>query len=186
MEKFSKIEKTKIKPDVIDLKPKSNIMDYKDSSFFIDNDQIVILPYLKDEGYILLTYESIPTYQYKYKDVGEYKNTTNFLTVIKGDIIDETPLQSVRRNIIQKTGVILNSNYLITIDKTLFRDPKTTGQYYISLLEINYNDFKQGSLVKSLDNNRVVKVSLGDINDIKTFDLITDYMLLKLKYDYKI
>ena len=190
MQKFSKIEKKENKENIPEETYKGkdiNIIQYKEWDIIEGKDKIVILPYLKDEGYIFLRYESIPTFEYKYKEVKGYRNVTNFITVIKGDIQkNETPAQATRRTLLEETGIVLNSNFPITVDKNLFKDEKNTGQYYISLLEINYNDFRQGPQQVQDEENRVIKISLGEIDDIKTFDLITDYMILKLKFDYDI
>lgn len=188
MQKFSSIDK-KEKKKTVDNKYQGkdlNIIEYNNWDIITGKDKIAILPYLKDDGYILLMYENIPTYHYKYKEIDGYKDVFNFLTTIKGDIKNNEPQQSVRNILSEKCGIFLSNNYPITIDKKLFKDEKNTGQYYISLLELNFNDFKQGPLKKSIDENRVIKLSLGDIDDIKIFDLITDYMILKLKYEYNI
>jgi len=191
MDKFTKLKRVDKKNINVEI-PKYNgkdinIIEYKEWDIINGKDKVAILPYLKDDGYILLRYENIPTYHYKYKDEQEYKNVFNFLSIIKGDIEQgENPTQSIRRVLVNDCGIILSNNYPITIDKKLFKDEKNTGQYYISLLELNYNDFKQGQLNKSIKDQNVVKISLGDIDDIKIFDLITDYLLLQLKFDYNI
>ena len=190
MEKFTKIEKKEKKitqPDNKIIGKDIDIIEFKDWDIILGKDKVAILPYLKDDGYILMRYENIPTYQYKFKNTEGYKDVENFLSIIKGDIEkNETPTQSVRRILIEDCGLVLNQNYPITIDKNLFKDEKNTGQYHIALIELNYNDFRQGPLKKSEEDNRVIKLSLGELDDIKTFDLITDYLLLKLRYDYDI
>jgi len=190
MEKFTRIdkkEKKKIQPESKYVGKDINIIEYDNWDIIIGKDKIAILPYLKDEGFILLRYENIPAYQYKYQKIEKYKNVTNFLNIIKGDINkNETPQQAIRRILVNDCGLILNQNFPITIDKVLFKDEKNTGQYYISLIELNYNDFRQGPLKKSEEEKRVIKLSLGDIDNIKTFDLITDYLFLKLRFEYDI
>jgi hypothetical protein len=190
MKKFTKVNKQKETTDDINLKYQGNdlnIINYKDWDIITGKDKIAILPYLKDDGYILLKYENIPTYNYKLKDNQIYKNVFNFLTIIKSDILNNESLtNSVRRVLLNDCGISLSQNYPINVDKQLFKDEKNTGQYYISLLELNYNDFKQVTAKTNDVNNKVIKISLGEIDNIKTFDIITDYLLLKLKYEYKI
>jgi len=190
MQRFTKIEKKENKESQPENKYQGkdlNIIEYKEWDIITGKDKVIILPYMKDEGFILLNYENIPTFQYKYKEIEGYKDVFNFLTVVKGDIKDNEKVeQSIRRILFDNCGITLRHNYPITIDKKLFKDEKNTGQYYISLLELNYNDFKQGPLKKSNNDNKIIKLNLGEIDDIKTFDLITDYMLLKLKFDYNI
>ncbi len=164
-----------------------DIVSYDDNNFIKSSyDRIALLPYIKDDGYILLIYENVPAYHYKYKDVENYRNILNFLSIIKGEIKNETPVLAVRRTLIENTGIVLRANYPITIDKKLFLSDKETTQYFISLLEINYNDYQQGPLKQKQEDNRVIKLNIGEIDNIKTFDVLTDYMLLKLKYDYKL
>lgn len=191
MQRFTKIQKTDSKKpgDIANMYTGKdmNIISYKEWDIIKGKDKLVILPFFKDDGHILLTYENIPTFQYRYKNVEGYKNVTNFLTTIKGDIKEGEDLTvAVRRILSEKTGVILNSTYPITIDKNLFKDEKNTGRYVISLLEINYNDYQQGHVNQMDGQNNVVKISLGDLDNLKTFDLITDYMILKLKYENKL
>lgn len=190
MQKFTKYQKTKNKLIDENIKFKNNninILEYMDDDIIISNDKIAILPFLKDDGYILLKYEYIPTYQYKYKNTQNLKNIFNFLTIIKSDIKkDENSLKAIRRVLVEDCGLILKENYPINVDNILFKDEKNTSQYHISLLELNYNDFKQGPLKKDDEKNKIIKINLNEIEDIKSYDLITDYMFLKLKYEYKI
>lgn len=165
-----------------------NIVEYENNDIIIDSDKIVILPYLKDDSYLLLKYEKILSFEYKHKNIdkyNKYNNVNNFISMIRGDIKkNENPDQSLKRVLIEECGLVLNHNYQVLIDKILFKDEKSTGQYYISLLELNYNDFKQIPIEKN--NNTLIKVYLNELDNIKTTDLVTDYLLLKLKYNYKL
>ena len=170
-----------------------NIVNYKNWDIVNFPDSVIMLPYMKHEGYVLLRLEQIPTYEYKYKSTAhpEFKNTNMYLTSISG-VIDpgETPEQAVRRELYEEAGLILSSIYPIEVEKNLFMNKGTTSQYYICLLELNFNDYRfttpigDGSDIEK--NSKTIKLDLKYIDDIKTFDLITDYMLLKLKYEYNI
>lgn len=190
MQKFTKIdrqERKKTEPEAKYTGKDLTVIEYQEWDIVTGKDRVAILPYMKDDGYILMRYENIPTYHYKYKEQEGYKNVFNFLSIIKGDIEkNETPSQTARRILIEDCGLVLSNNYPIAIDKKLFKDEKNTGQYNIALIELNYNDFRQGPLKKSQEEEKVIKISLGDLDNIKTFDLITDYLLLKLRYDYDI
>lgn len=190
MQKFTKIDRQNKKEKGIETKYSGNdldIIEYQGWDVIMGKDKVAVLPYMKDEGFILMRYENIPTYHYKYKEQEGYKNVFNFLSIIKGDILkNETPTQSIRRILLEDCGLVLSHNYPIAVDKKLFKDEKNTGQYNIALIELDYNDFRQGPLKKSQEEERIVKLSIGDLDNIKTFDLITDYLLLKLRYDYNI
>ena len=189
MEKFTKIKKNEPKTsenEDLFKNDEISIIKFDEKDIIISNAQIVILPFFKDEGYMLLKYEKCPAFKFKYKDKSEYNDIDYYLTAIKADFNDDqTPTQNVRRILHEKTGVVLNQLFPIEVDKVLFKDDNNVGQYHICILNINYNDFKQSS-VKITEENRVVKVSLGDIDSIKVFDLVTDYVLLKLKYENNI
>ena len=186
MEKFTKIKKNEPKREENEDLFKNDeisIIKFDEKDIIISNAQVVILPYFKDEGFILLKYEKCPAFKFKFKDKSEYNDVDFYLTTIKDDYDDDqTPTQNVRRILHEKSGVVLNNLFPIEIDKVLFKDENNVGQYHICLLTINYNDFKQSS-VKVTEENRVVKVSLGDIDSIKVHDLVTDYLLLKLKHE---
>jgi hypothetical protein len=186
MEKFTKIKKNEPKREENEdlfKNDEMSIIKFDEKDIITSIDQIVILPFFKDEGFFLLKYEKLPAFKFKYKDKSEYSNLDYYLTTIKADYEDkQSPTQNVRRVLHEKTGVVLNQLFPIEVDKVLFKQDNNVGQYHICLLDINYNDYKQSS-VQTTEENKVVKVSLGDIDSIKVFDLVTDYVLLKLKYE---
>jgi len=97
---------------------------------------VVILPYLRDDGFILLRHEYVPTYQYFYRDSNDYKNITNFLTVVTGQIEQNESLENcVRRELYEETGIVLSSLYKVEIDKHLFLSKGNVAQYHTCLLE---------------------------------------------------
>ena len=186
MEKFTNVKKNEPKTEANEDLFKNDeisIIKFDEKDIIISNAQIVILPYFKDEGFFLLKYEKCPAFKFKYKDKSEYNTQDYYLTSIKADFNDDqTPTQNVRRILHEKTGVVLNQLFPIEVDKVLFKEDNNVGQYHICILPINYNDYKQSS-VQVTDENRVVKISLGDIDSVKIYDLITDYLLLKLKFE---
>jgi 8-oxo-dGTP pyrophosphatase MutT (NUDIX family) len=152
---------------------------------------VVILPYLRDEGFIILRHEYIPTYQYFYKDSLDYKNITNFLTVVTGTVEKGESLENcVRRELYEETGIVLSNLYKPEIDKHLFLSKGNISQYHTCIVELRYNDYKvvpakgDGSEEEKLSKS--IKVSLGDIDEIKKHDLITEYMITKFKLEYSI
>ena len=167
------------------------IIQYKDYEFVSEPHMVIILPYLRDEGYVLLRHEPIPTYQYHYKNIDDYKNITHFLTCISGTIEKgETIQNAVRRELYEEAGLVLSNMFQIDIDKNLFVSKGNSSQYHICLLEIRYNDYKltkpPGDGSENEKNSKVIKVSLGDLDNIRTHDLITDYLITKFRLDYKI
>lgn len=191
MEKFTKIKKqpqAQIPAPAYQGK-NFTVTSHEENEMINESDTVVILPYFKDEGFILLKHENVASYKYRYKDDLKNKNLDRFLTVISSPLAEgEGPIQTVRRELYESSGIILSNLYPLEITEELFMTKNSTGKYYTFLLELNYNDFKQ---VMNIDdqNKKVsnsIKVSIGDIDDIQIHDLLTRYMLLKLKFEYKI
>ena len=184
MEKFSRMKKNEIKREENENLFKNDdmsIIKFDGVDIITSIDQIVILPYFKDDGFFLLKYEKLPAFKFKFKDKSEFSDQDYYLTTIKGNYNDEeSPTQNVRRVLYEKTGVVLNHLFPIEVNGVFFKQENNVGQYHICLLDINYNDFKQSS-IQTTQENKVVKISLGDIDNIKTYDLVTEYLLLKLK-----
>lgn len=194
MDKFSNIkkgdkkdinseEKSLYKGDIL------NIIGYKDWEFVKEGDMVAILPYLRDESNIILRHEWIPTYQYHYKNHNDFKQVTHFLTTLTGTVEPgETLENTIRRELYEEAGVVLSNVYDIELDKHLFLSKGNVTQYHTCIIELRYNDFRltspkgDGSYGEEISNS--VKISLGDIDELKTHDLITEYMLTKFKLDY--
>lgn len=193
VKKFSNIQKNEEKPEqkseIIYTGDNLKIVSYKNGEFVIEPHMVIMLPYLRDEGHILLRHEYIPTYQYFYKDIDDYKNVTHFLTVISGSVEKGESLENaIRRELYEETGIILSNTYNIEVEKSLFLSKGNASQYHICMLELRYNDYKlaqpkgDGSYNESV--SKTIRVSLGDIDELRTHDLITDYMITKFKLDY--
>lgn len=192
MKKFTNLQKNDIKtenPNNTNIKFKGqyiNIIDYKNYEIVSESDMVVILPYLVDEAAILLRSEFIPTYQYFYKN---YPNVTNFLTVMSGQVEENEQLKNtVRRELYEESGIVLSSMYDIEIDKSLFLSKGNVARYHVCILELRYNDFKittpptDGS--KEEAKSQTLRINISDIEQLRTHDLITDYMLQKFKLEY--
>ena len=192
MQKFTINQKNTVpedEPKIVHDGDVVKVFKYKNWDITKEKDMIVVLPYLPEEGYILLRHEYVPTYQWAHKN--EFKNTTNFITAISGCIEEgESPKQALLRELQEEAGIVLSSLKEVEIGQPLHISKGSLTSYYPCLLELRYNDFKQvaaiGDGTKSEKRSKTIKVSLGDIDQIRCFDLITEYMLLKLKQEYKI
>lgn len=198
MDKYTQMVKKepKIEQKTFNNKYKGDFIDvvgFKEWDIMNHPDSVVILPYVKDEGYILLRLEPIPTYEYRYKKAEhpEFKNTNMYLTSISGVVEEGDSVEkTVRKELYEEAGLILSATYPIEIEKNLFMTKGVAAQYYICLLELNFNDYRfttpvgDGSEIEN--QSKTIKLDLKYIDDIRTFDLITDYMILKLKYEYNI
>ena len=193
MDKFTKIQKLP-QPNAQQVAYQSdniNIIKHKDWDIVQQKDVVVALPYFKDEGYILLRHETVPTFELRYQNENKFKNANKFLTLIGGQIDEgETPIQAIRREMHEEAGIVLSNLYKLEVEENFFVSKGNYNHYYPFLLELNYNDYKQVQAIgdgSGVDKTATcIKISLGDIDDIIVHDLITKYMLLKLKYEYKI
>jgi 8-oxo-dGTP pyrophosphatase MutT (NUDIX family) len=166
------------------------VINYKDWDFVKEKDMVAVLPYFVDDGCIYLRIEPIPTYQYGYQNDQIHKNMESFLTIISGKIEDgENPKNTVRRELFEEAGVVLNSMVDIELSRPLFLNKGNCSKYYLCLLELRYNDYRQtnpkGDGSENEKKSKTIKIDLGYLDDIKTHDLITELMLDKLKMTLK-
>ena len=125
VQKFSNIQKNEHKPEekseIIFTGNHLKIVDYKNQEFVLEPHMVIMLPYLRDESHILLRHEYIPTYQYFYKNIDDFKGVTHFLTAISGTVEKGESLNNaIRRELYEETGIILSSGYNIDVQKSLF------------------------------------------------------------------
>lgn len=188
MDKFTNLKDKIIIPDeeVLFKGKHLDVLKYKDTEILDNKDKVVILPYFRDEATILMRLEYTPAYQYKNRDKSNLKRVTNYLTVMTGTIEDnETPEQAIRRELYEEGGIVINNLYPFEVEGPVFANKYGTGQLYICLLELPVNTYRQtkpptdGSKHEKLSKS--IRVSIGDIKQIVNNDLITKYMIEKLK-----
>lgn len=153
-----------------------------EDAFAKEKDMVIILPYLVDEGFILMRSEQVPAYQFGYKNNQQYKNVTNFISAISGCVdVGEHPINAVRRELYDNTGLVLSDTYLIDISKPLFFWKSNCTKVYTCLLEIRYNDYRQ-TIPKNVNSpTKTIKVDLGYLDEIVVHDLPTEMILDKLR-----
>ena len=184
MEKFSKMRpkndfdepKDDIKYEDGNLK----IVNYEDWSIIKERDVVVCIPYLIESNQMVLRHEYIPTF--KYVTGQEYH-----ATLIGGGIeTGETPQQSLIRELEEEAGIVLREDFQIEEElKPLFMTKGQTNRYYPFILPLNERDYHEilasGDGSKEEAKSKSVKVDIKFINSVNSSDLITDYMLIKLK-----
>lgn len=195
MEKFSKIKDTikgAVKEEPTELLKTDNItvINYMDWDIVKGEDFVCVLPYLKDEGYLLMRNEFLPSYKIGL-DGGVNRKDSNFLTVCTETLKkDETPINAVRRGLYEEVGLVLNQYYEIDATPSIFISKGSTIRGYFYILELNFNDYQliqpPTDCTLSEKKSKNLKVSLGDIDDIRINDIFTMYLFTKLKYDYKL
>ena len=184
MEKFSKM-----RPVDKHKEPKENILytnnknlkiiEFEDWSLIKEKDCVVCIPYLIETNEIVLRHEYIPTF--KYVDGQEYH-----VTLVAGGIENgESPSIAVARELEEEAGIVLSEDYILEDMKPLFMNKGCVNKFYPYIIPLNENQYHEvmakgdGSKVESISKS--VKVNVKHLNSINVSDLITDYMLMKIK-----
>jgi len=196
MDKFTKVVKVQDKAQVSEEKEivyeneHMKVKTVNGWSYVIESDRIVVLPYVKEEGYVFLRSEVVPPWSDKYKGK-ELGKSTQFLTVISGTIDDgETPEQTLRRELYEEAGIALNQFYNFDISGPFFESKGNTSQFYVCLMELSYTDYKMvappgdGSEYEKVA--KTLRVSISDLDEIKINDMATRLLVDKLKHEYNL
>ena len=155
------------------------IIQYEDWSILKEKDLVVCIPYFIESNQFLIRYEYIPTF--KYADGQEYHITVLSGSVERGEAIQTALLRELE----EEAGIVLSDSYKIDEMKPLFITKCHVNKYHPFILPLNERDYHEviakgdGSRAEKL--SRSVKIDVKNINSLNTSDLITDYMLMKLK-----
>ena len=183
MDKFSsmrsKTNKDQKKEDVIFSKGKLKVIDYEDWSLIKHTDSVICVPILIETNQIVLRYEYIPTF--KYVDGQEYH-----VTLVAGGIEPgEDPKTALLRELEEEAGIVVREDYEIEDMKPLYYNKGSVNKMYPFILPLNERDYHEvmakgdGSKAESLSKS--VKVDIKYIDQINASDMMTEYMLLKVK-----
>ena len=183
MDKFSsmrsKTNKDQKKEDVIFSKGKLKVISYEDWNIIKHTDSIICIPILIETNQIILRYEYIPTF--KYVDGQEYH-----VTLVAGGIEEgEDPKTALLRELEEEAGIVVREDYEIEDMKPLYSSKGSVNKMYPFILPLNERDYKEvmakgdGSKAESL--SKAVKVDIKYIDQINSSDMMTEYMLLKVK-----
>jgi len=196
MEKFTKVKKEQEKNvqlndnSVVYKGDHISVIKKEDYEYIVEKDKISCLIYVKDEGYLIMRSEPVTPWQDKYKN-NINKLSGLFLTVVSGTIEQgETPAACLRRELYEEAGIVMSEFYQFEIEGPFFSNKGNTSQVYTCLMELSYNDFRlvaapgDGSKTEKL--SRTLKISLGDLDEIKVNDMITQYLFTKLKKEYNV
>lgn len=157
------------------------VITYKNDNIHKTTDKVVILPYFIEEGCLFLQHKKILNYEYVFKNTIDFKNIKQFITTIKHPLINDNPTLSVR-HCLSNYGIILSDLYDIKPISTHFIDENQTGKYYLYIIDLYNKDYR---LIKS-DKDDIIKIDFSSIDDIRIVDIVTEYLLLKLKIELKL
>ena len=185
MEKFSKLkpksEFSEPNDEILFSNKYMKVINFEDWTIIKESDFVVCIPYLIESNQIILRHEYIPTF--KYVDGQEYH-----VTVLSGSIeVGETPERALLRELEEEAGIVLEPNYKVEFLKPLFVSKGNASKYYPCLLQLTETQYQEviakGDGSEAEKKSQSVKVDVKYLNSVNASDVITEYMILKLK-DY--
>ena len=184
MEKFSSIkpknEFDEGKDKVLFSGDHLKVIQFEDWTMTKQKDCVICIPYLIESNQIVLRREYIPTF--KYVDGQEYH-----ISLVGGGIeVGEDPHRALIRELEEEAGIVLREDYKIEEElKPLFLNKGSVNKVYPYILPLNERDYHEviastdGSYAEKLSKS--VKVDIKYINSINSSDIVTDYMVIKMK-----
>jgi 8-oxo-dGTP pyrophosphatase MutT (NUDIX family) len=180
--KFSKLKPKKDKEtadEVVFSGDHFSIIKYDDWSIVKSVDVIICIPVLIETNQIILRYEYIPTFKY-------VTGQDHHLTLVAGGIEKgEDSKTALFRELEEEAGLVIREDYVVEDMKPLFGTKGSTTKYYPFILPLNERDYHEviakgdGSKAEAL--SKAVKVDIKFIDSLNPSDIITEYMLLKVK-----
>jgi len=183
MSKFSKLKpkedfkKDKLEPVYQD--KHMSVIKFEDWSVVRHKDYVVCIPYLIESNQVILRYEYIPTF--KYTDGTEYH-----LTLVGGGVEEgEAHDLAITRELEEEAGIVLREDFELEPLRPLFLTKMNANKVYPYIIPLHEKDYKEviakGDGTKHEAMSKSVKIDVKRLKDIQPSDLITDYILLKLK-----
>lgn len=186
MDKFTKLQKRDFEPkkkkeDILFQNDFAKLINYENYTTLVQKDCVFAVPVLIEQNQLIIRKEYIPSY--KYKTGQEYH-----LSFVGGGIeIGETPEEALLRELQEEAGLVLRDNFKIEFQKPLFLFKGASVQCHWSILYLNDNDYQEtrpttdGSKFEKMSSTS--KIDLKYIDSLLTSDILTEFLLLKLKQD---
>ncbi len=182
MEKF-----TKLKPPQENKKDKlplfsndyMDIIEYEGWSIIKENDFVVCVLYLIELNQLIFRYEYIPTF--KYAEGQEYH-----ITVISGSVESgESKETSLIREIEEEAGIVIDPEFKIEFTRPFFISKGHSSKFHPAIITLTEKDYHEvisnGDGSKAEKLSKSIKIDAKYIDSIIPSDLITAFMILKVK-----
>jgi len=159
--------------------PHLKVIKYEDWSIIKQKDYVVCIPYLIETNQFVMRYEYIPTF--KYVDGQEYH-----VTLIGGGVeTGEDHNTSIIRELEEEAGIVLREDFQLEAMKPMFISKSSSNKvhpYIIPLHERDYHEIQvRGDGTKHEAMSKSVKIDTKFLASIVSSDIVTEYMLIKLK-----
>jgi 8-oxo-dGTP pyrophosphatase MutT (NUDIX family) len=184
MEKFSKLAPRDFKPrekkdKVLFSNDFVKLIDYEEYTTVVQSDCVFCVPVLIEKNQVLVRQEYIPPY--KYATGQEYH-----LSFIGGGIEKgETPEEALLRELQEEAGLVLRDGFKIEFERPLFLSKVSSSRCHFSILFLTENDYHEvrpttdGSKLEQI--SQTVKIDLSRIDSLIASDLLTEFLILKLR-----
>lgn len=183
MKKFTNLkpeEEKKFKKDEVLYKDKwLNVIKYDGWTMLSGKDCVVCIPYLIELNKFIIRQEYIPPFMYD-------SNQELHLACVGGAIeMGETPELALIREMQEEAGIVLRDNFEIEFDKPLYLGKFTSMKIYPCILPLSENDYHEimikGDGSKEEAMSQTVKIDIKYLESLNTSDIVTEFMLMKLK-----
>ena len=183
MDKFStlkpKDEFKETKDKVLYSDPHLSVFQYEDWSIVKHKDYVVCIPYLIESNQIILRYEYIPPF--KHADGQEY----HLALIGGGTEIGEAHDLAITRELEEEAGIVLREDFELEQLRPLFLSKSTSTKLYPYIIPLHEKDYHEiipkGDGTKHEAMAKTVKVDIKILSSLITSDVITEYLLIKLK-----
>jgi ADP-ribose pyrophosphatase YjhB (NUDIX family) len=99
----------------------------------------------------------------------------------------ETPEETLFREIQEEAGIVIRDDFEIEFMKPLFATKGNLSKYHPAIIQLTERDYTEivasGDGSEAEKKSKSIKLDVKYLNSLSPSDLITDYMLIKIK-DY--
>jgi hypothetical protein len=187
MEKFSRIKPEsnyqvngKIKKNqVLYSDDYIEIVKYEDWTIQKGKDFVICIPVLIEQNKFIIREEYIPSYKL-------VEGQERHLACVGGHIEEgETPEEALLREIEEEAGLVIRDTYQIEFMKPMFVNKGSTVKCWATILPLTESDYHEveikGDGTKTEAMSKTVYLDTKYINSLFTSDIITEFMLMKLR-----
>lgn len=183
MEKFSKMKAVDLFKETGDEElyddPHLKVIKYEDWSIIKQKDYVVCIPYLIETNQFVMRYEYIPTF--KYVDGQEYH-----ITLIGGGVeTGEDHNTSIIRELEEEAGIVLREDFQLEPMKPMFISKSSSNKVHPYIIPLHERDYHEkiptGDGTKHEAMAKSVKIDAKFLAGVVASDIVTEYMLIKLK-----